>query len=173
MKRMRLRGSRPRAAYCSAISRTLAVPEPLSLMPGPRLDGIQVRAHDDGASGVARGLRDHVVRGALLGDAVGLHGEPQPALGGVREQRVGDGLVGDEQRLVGRDRSSQREAARDASPVVGDQDARGTGGERGLDLLPGGTAAARTAKDLGDGETRLSVDSSRVNVNWNAWRRGV
>ena len=55
----------------AAISRSCAVPEPSSLMPGPVDDGVQVRADDDGVVGApARGVGDHVVGRARLADSV-------------------------------------------------------------------------------------------------------
>ena len=49
-------------AICSATSRIAALPEPLSLMPGPRLDRVQVRAdHHDVVRVTTARLGDHVV----------------------------------------------------------------------------------------------------------------
>ena len=66
-KRTRFSGSMPSSAICSAVSRIVAVPEPLSLMPGPSRDRVEVAADDDGAVGATgRGVGEEVLGGDLL-----------------------------------------------------------------------------------------------------------
>ena len=139
-----------------AVSSSAALPEPLSLMPAPVLDGVEVRAgHDDVVVVAGAGLGDHVVglarlRGVVDGHG---HGRARASARGRSRRRTSRTRPGCEARGVA-DHVEQPGAARLA--LVHDDDGGRAGGLRVEHLDVEATRAALDERDRAGRECRRS-----------------